>query len=78
MNREELMATVAAVLTTLDEMKTDVAESMLYLLVGMDMAKWEMLKGALLRLGFVTCSGHRVALTAAGSALAQKCNAVLK
>ena len=77
MSRNELIAYVAAILTTLRDLATDCAESTLYLTVGMDIVKWELLKGVLTGSGLVTISGYRVSLTPKGIETADKCNAVL-
>ena len=77
MTRKELTAFIAAILTTLADMDTDCSESTCYIAVGMDMERWQAVRDLIVTAGLVTIKGYRVALTDAGRALADKCNAVL-
>lgn len=77
MTKNEIMTLVAAILTTLEEVGTDSAESTIYMALGMDLQKYEQIRGLLLTSKLVTVKCHRIALTAAGKETAQKCNAVL-
>lgn len=82
MSRNELNGYLAAILTTLAEV--DIAysikgasESSLYIALGMDMERWEIVKGVLVGAQLVTIKSHYVQLTAKGQDMASKCNAAL-
>ncbi len=78
MTKNEIFTFVAAILTTLDEVGTDAAESTIYMALGMDMAKYTSIRDLLVSSKLVTVKGHRISLTPAGRETAQKCNAVLE
>lgn len=70
MTRNELTAIVAAILTTMHEADSGVIESHLYMLCGMDMDKWDTLRGIIVRAGWVNIKGHYVTLTPKGTEMA--------
>lgn len=67
---------LCAILTTLDEV--DFApESSIYLAMGMDMSKWEFIKGFLCQYGLATSENFAMRITESGRALAAKINKAL-
>jgi hypothetical protein len=77
MSKEQVMTYVAAILTTLADLGTDCAESTVYMAMGMDLQKYEAIRGLLVASDLVTVRGNRIALTAKGRQTAERCNAVL-
>lgn len=65
---KEVTAKIVAVLLTLAEEApgTTVAESMIYLALGMDLRMYEIVKGVMVQAGWITVSNHRICLTDAG------------
>lgn len=73
MDKKQLYIYVAAILTTaLETEPTPFPETMAYIAIGHDMAKWEIVKSALLACKFITISGHSIALTPHGRDVARK------
>lgn len=77
MTRAELNVALAAVLTTAAEMQ-HCPETSVYLALGSDMGKWEIVKTVLLQGKLATISCHSISLTQLGRELADKCAALLK
>jgi len=78
MTHNELNCYLAAILTTaLETEPGPFPETMAYLALGSDMAKWTTVKGLLQATKLATFAGHSITLTAAGRAVAEKCNAAL-
>jgi hypothetical protein len=77
MTRDELNLNLVAIITTLNEV--DFApESSLYLGLGMDLAKWELIKSILLGANLATCSNNMVKIAPMGVEMAKKINAAKK
>lgn len=78
MTKNELTAVVAAILTTLHETgNTGCPESMLYILCGMDMGKWNTVRNVMAP--WLSIKGNFVTLTAKGTDMAiQVQNALVK
>ncbi len=76
MTRDDVMARVAAIVTTLDETNGS-PESMLYIFCEMNMSDYEMIRDILVRAKFVTIKGNFVTLTELGKETARKLNAVI-
>lgn len=78
MTKNELMARVAAAVTTLAT--TDgCPETTLYIaLCEMDMHEWEALRHVLVNAGYVTIRNHYVTLTPSGAVIAAKINLALR
>jgi predicted transcriptional regulator len=70
MNRKELMSHVAAILVTLNEMETGTPESILYIAMNMDMAKYNVVIDFLLVAELVTVKNHFVEITEKGKGIA--------
>lgn len=77
MSKRELTVYVASILTTLADLDTDAAESTVYMAMGMDLAKYELVRNILVASGLVTVEGYRIAITEKGKELAEKCSAAL-
>jgi hypothetical protein len=77
MSKKELLTLVAAVLTTLAETNSGAPESQLYILCGMDMERYSILRNALLQCKFVKISGNFVTLTTEGKIAADRLLAVI-
>lgn len=76
MNKGQIYARIAAIVTTLAETGGG-PESSIYLALGMDMGLWMMLRQVLVENGLVTINDHWCELTGKGASLAEQCNAVL-
>jgi helix-turn-helix protein len=76
MDKKQVLTLVATIITTLAE-TNGAPESTLYMFVGMDMDKWQVIRNILIDCKFVTISGHYVKLTEQGRATADKLNASL-
>jgi len=75
MDKNELKASVYAILGTLVEVGGSSPASHLYLCVGGDMQNWELVRGVLLNAGLVTIApSHLVSLTARGQELGEAIN----
>ena len=73
MDRKELIANVAVVLTTAAETNpAPYPESMAYIALGFDIGKWELVKGVLAGAKLATFSGHNIQLTDKGRTMAAK------
>jgi hypothetical protein len=70
MSKNELMALIAAILTSLHEADSGAPESTFYILCGMDMDKWNTIRGIMLRANWISIKGNFVNLTAKGTATA--------
>lgn len=77
MSKEDLYVHLAAILTTLAECQEPTSESMLYLAVGMEAEKWELLRACLVGGGLVHIKNYRVSLTLNGRVAAAKINQTL-
>ena len=78
MTREQLNTYLAAILTTaLETEPSPVPESMAYIALGSDMSAWSVVRSVLESAKLATFQGHAIRLTAAGRAVAEKCNAAL-
>ena len=78
MTRKEVLATVAAVLTTaLETEPAAMPASAIYVALGSDYSKWESIRDLMHASGLVTLTGSTVRLTAKGRETAEKCNAIL-
>ena len=77
MDKKELIAAVAAVLTTALEVGEPCPESSVYLALGGNMEKWEIVRGILLKGGLITIKGYSIGLTPLGKDTAEKINAAL-
>jgi hypothetical protein len=62
---KEIIAKVAAILSALRETNGG-PESALYMALGMDINLWNIIRGVMLKAGYITISGHYVTLTAKG------------
>lgn len=76
MDKNNVLAIIAAIICTLAE-TNGAPESTLYMFVGMDMDKWELIRRILVEAKLVTISGHYVRLTADGKEKADKINSKL-
>lgn len=76
MTRDELNKTLCAVITTLDEVEYS-PESSLYLGLGMDMDKWNLIKQILIAGNLATIEYHRVTIAPAGKVLAARINSFI-
>lgn len=74
MSKNQLVAMIAAILTTLSEQDSGCPESMLYILCGMDMDKWNTLRGVMVNAEWVSIKGNFVTLTSGGRAMAEQIN----
>jgi hypothetical protein len=74
MSRNDLLAMVASILTTLHEADSGAPESTFYILCGMDLDKWNYIKGIMLRAEWITCKGNFVNITPAGTKTAIEIN----
>lgn len=74
MSINEATAIVAAIVTTLHESDCDIPESTLYILCGMDMDKWNTVRGIMLCADFVSIKGNFVTLRPKGTEVAIKIN----
>lgn len=77
MSKNELTAIIAAILSSLHEADNGTPESTLYILCGMDMDKWNTVRGIMLRAGWITCKSHFVNITNEGRNMAIKVNEVM-
>lgn len=77
MTKSQLLTYFAATITTLAEVD-GTPESTLYLMLGMDMDKWQTLRGLLLASGMVKISGNYVTITESGRIKAAEINNVIK
>jgi hypothetical protein len=71
MKKKELMATIAGVLTTAVELQP-CPEVSVYMALGMDMSKWEIVKDFLSMQKLATFAHHSIKLTPSGCAMAVK------
>ena len=78
MTKNELLAKVIAVLTTLEELGTGTPESMVYLALGMNLATYGQVRDILLRMKWVTIKANYIELTQAGKDKAVEINNQLK
>jgi hypothetical protein len=76
-NKNEANKYLCAILTTLAEVEF-APESMIYLAIGADMHKWEILKAILCSSGLATSDNHAMSITAKGKELATKINDCMK
>jgi hypothetical protein len=76
MTRNELNSILAAILTTALECQP-CPESMVYIELGSDIAKWETVKEILVAGQLATFENYSIRLTTKGRDLAEKCNAAL-
>jgi hypothetical protein len=76
MTRDELNKYLCAILTTIDEVEYS-PESILYIGLGMDMSKWDAIRGILLAGGLATIDCSQVRITPKGHNLAQQINAFM-
>jgi hypothetical protein len=74
MDKNELMAMVAAILTSLHEADSGAPESTFYILCGMDLDKWNYVKNIMLRANWISCKGHFVNITPDGTKIAIEIN----
>jgi predicted transcriptional regulator len=74
---DKYMLIVAAIVSTLAEAEGS-PESNLYLLCGMDMEKWQLIRQLLLHAHLINIRANYVTLTAQGMAFGAKINAALK
>ena len=78
MDEREVLAHVAAILTTALETEPDpFPESLAYLAMDMDLGKWETVRGVMVDIGVITIRGNLIGLTAKGRRVAEGCNALL-
>lgn len=66
MDRKQLIADIAAVLTTLREVNEPSPRSSIYMALGMDMKRYETLEQALVGAGFVKTTSQTITLTGKG------------
>lgn len=71
MDKKLLLAAIAAVLTTALECQP-CPESAVYMALGSDMGRWEVVRGVMTGSGLITIKGHSIGLTDKGRTLAQK------
>lgn len=78
MDRKEMTAMLAALVTTLADMPDNWSpRTPVYLALGMDIDKYTAFESAVSRAGLVTVTNDTIKLTADGKALADKINAAL-
>lgn len=70
MNKQQIMTYVAGIVTTLHELGTDCAESTIYTAMGMDIGRYEAIRGLMVASDLILVRGHRIALTEKGRTLA--------
>ena len=70
MNKQEIYAYVAAIVTTLAEFEGSVAESTVYIALGMDLDLYHRVARIMRQIDVVRITGNRIALTASGRAFA--------
>jgi hypothetical protein len=80
MDKNRLLAIIAAILCTLNEQVSEFAgcqESMLYILCSMDMQVWQTVRDIMIKANFVTIKGNYVTITQNGRDMAKECEARL-
>lgn len=77
MTKQELYVYIAAILTTLLETDAPAPESSLYLAMGMDLPRYELVRDLMVRLELVTVKSYTMRLTEKGTSMAHECNAAL-
>jgi len=77
MTRDELNKSLCAIITTLDEVPY-APESSLYIAMGMDMEKWNIVKQVLTESGVATFHGYAAYITPAGKSLAAMINSSMR
>jgi hypothetical protein len=78
MTKNELLAAIAGVLTTALETEPDLfPESMVYLILGSDLRKYEIVRDVLLNAGWITIQFNTIHLTESGRATALECERVM-
>lgn len=63
---------IAAILTTLRELNTDTPESIIYLALGMDINRYDLLRRIMESSGLINVNNHRISLTAKGIEIADQ------
>lgn len=77
MSKNELLKYIAAIVTTVAE--TEIApESSVYMALGMDMEKYQIVRNVMVGAKLITVSGNAIRLTDAGKEMADKVNALVK
>lgn len=72
MTKNDLVAKIAAILTTLAELNTGAPESTLYLACNMNLDHWSMIRAIMEKAGWIKVAHHYVRLTDAGKSKAQE------
>lgn len=70
MNKHEVYARIAAIITTLAEFDYSVAESTIYIALDMDFDLYHRVSRIMQQIDVVRITGHRISLTATGRAFA--------
>jgi predicted methyltransferase len=77
LTKSQIFATVAAIVTTLDEVESDAAESTISMAMearGMNLSTYYAIRNLMVASGLVTVKGNRIALTEKGRELAKECD----
>lgn len=75
MTRDELNVALAAVLDTLAEFPEGALASTIYMALGHDMSKWELVRNVLVSARLVKITSHLVTITAEGMKIVAKMRA---
>lgn len=78
MGKNEVMTLIAAILSSLHETDSGCPESMGYMLCGMDLDKWNYIRGIMLRGEWITCKSNYINLTPAGTKMAIQIDNAMK
>ena len=76
MDKNEVNTYLCAVLTTLNELD-HATESILYMGMGCDINKWNLIKDIMIGANLATCQSNVVSITLSGRAMADKINAAM-
>ena len=77
MTKDVLLTRIAAIVTTLEETNGS-PESMLYIFCEVNMNDYQMIRGILVKAGYVTIRGNYVTLTQSSKETAARLNAAIK
>lgn len=77
MSKNEVYTYCAAILTTLHDVSIPVPASQFYMLLGMNMEKWETIRDILIKSHMIAIKHHLVSLTPDGIKIAMELNAKL-